>query len=128
MIQSVFNYLFVIVSGYIVLLGFYSGLGIELETFPQNILDNKLCQMFLAYIVLHETLAGDMLTVIIILLLYYFTSLFFSESKDKYNNIFGTTLGPYVKETMIDLGIEDYTHEFNSGDFDIVLKKVKLKK
>ena len=121
--ESIFNYLFMIISGYIVLLGFYSGLGIKLEAFPQALLDNKLYQMFLAYIVLHETLGGDIVSVIIILLLYYFTSLFFSKNEDKYDNIFGPTLGPYIKEAMTDIGLEDYTHEFNRGDLDVIVKK-----
>lgn len=128
MIQSVFNYIFIIISGYIVLLGFFSGLGIELEAFPQSLLKNKLYQMFLAYIVLHEAFAGDAITVVVILLLYYFTSLFFSKNENKYNNIFGNNLGPYVKEAMIDLGVEEYTHEFNSGDMAIIMEKIKLKK
>tara|TARA_B100000902_G_C27308719_1_gene917106 strand:+ start:203 stop:592 length:390 start_codon:yes stop_codon:yes gene_type:complete len=125
MIKSVFNYIFIIISGYIVLLGFFSGLGIELEAFPQSLLKNKLYQMFLAYIVLHESFGGDAITVIVILLLYYLTSLLFSKNKNKYNNIFGHNLGPYVKEAMIDLGVEEYTHEFNSGDMNIIIGKIK---
>jgi len=123
--ESVFNYLFMIISGYIVLLGFFSGLGIKLEAFPQALLDNKLYQMFLAYIVLHETLGGDVMSVSVIILLYYFTSLFFSKNEDKYNTVFGPILGPYVKEAMTDIGIEDYSHEFNEGDIDVIVKKLK---
>ena len=122
---SILKYLFMIKSGYIVLLTFYSGVGIKLESFPQAILDNKIYQMILAYIVLHEALGGDFLSSLLVILLYYFTSLFFSENEDKYDNVFGSTLGPYVKEAFVELGIEEYSHEFNSGDLEIIIDKIK---
>ena len=118
MIQSIINYLVMLISGYVILLGFFCSLGIKLETFPQTLVDNKIIQIFWAYIALYEALRGDRVTVILILLFYYSTSLFLSKNKDKYNTIFGTTLGPVIKEGMEELGIANYDYELNSSVFE----------
>ena len=118
MIRSIINYLVMLISGYVILLGFFCSLGIELESFPQALVDNKIIQIFWAYIALFEALKGDRVTVILIILFYYLSSLFLSKNNDKYNSIFGSTLGPLVKEGMEELGIEDYSYDLNSSVFE----------
>ena len=118
MVRTIINYLVMLISGYIILLGFFCSLGIELAAFPQRLVDNKIIQIFWAYIALFEALRGDRVTVILILIFYYSTSLFLSNDKDKYNSIFGSTLGPVIKEGMEELGIAEYSYELNSSVFD----------
>ena len=111
MIQSIFKYIIALISGYIVLLGFFTGLGIELEAWPQSLVDNKIIQIFWAYIALYEALKGDRVSVVLIILFYYLTSLFLSTNTDKYLTVFGSTLGPLVREGMEELGLEDVGYD-----------------
>ena len=118
MIRSIINYLVILISGYIILLGFFCSLDIKLDSFPQALVNNKIIQMFWGYIALFEALKGDRVTVILIILFYYLSSLFLSKNNDKYNLIFGPTLGPLIKEGMEELGIEEYSYGLNSSVFE----------
>ena len=113
MIQSIFKYIIALISGYVVLLGFFTSLGIELEDWPQTLVDNKIIQIFWAYIALFEALKGDRVAVVLIILFYYLTSLFLSKNTDKYRTIFGSKLGPLVREGMQELGLDDVGYDMD---------------
>lgn len=98
MIENLLSYIFMLVAGYILLLGTYTGMGIELNTFPQSLVDNKILQILGGYIILREAFPDNLLIVFVILLFYYTSSLILSDNQNRYINIFGPTLGPIIED------------------------------
>ncbi len=100
MIEDSMSYIFMLISGYILLLGFFTGMGIELNTFPQSLVDNKVLQILGGFIILREAFPDNLFIVFVIILFYYISSLVLSNNQNKYVTVFGPNLGPWIEENL----------------------------